>query len=73
VESLPCEESLELLFLVSCVWPLCGSGGLRGKKSTPSIGWEVSVKSWIGKRKVGMVQISRLKRNIKFYFLGYGI
>jgi hypothetical protein len=27
------------------VWPLCGSGGIRGKKSTPSIGWEVSVKS----------------------------
>jgi hypothetical protein len=29
---------------IVCVAPL-GLGGLRGKKSTPSIGWEVPVKS----------------------------
>jgi hypothetical protein len=27
------------------VWPLCQLRGLRGKKSTPRIGWEVPVKS----------------------------
>jgi hypothetical protein len=40
VESLPCEASLELLFGFLCV-ALLWLGGLRGKKSTPSIGWEV--------------------------------
>jgi hypothetical protein len=41
----PCEASWELVdsWLV-CVAPL-RLGGLRGKKSTPSIGWEVPVKS----------------------------
>jgi hypothetical protein len=31
--------------LVQCVWPLYGSGGLRGKNITPSVGWEVPMKS----------------------------
>jgi hypothetical protein len=31
-----------LLVSVICGW----LGGIRGKKSTPIIGWEVSVKSW---------------------------
>jgi hypothetical protein len=30
--------------MVLCAWPLCGLG-LRGKKSTPSIGWEVPMRS----------------------------
>jgi hypothetical protein len=35
------------VFLVVCVAPL-RLGGLRGKKSTPSVGWEVPVKSpWL--------------------------
>ena len=42
----PCEASWELDVTSGlCVWPLCGSRGRRGKKSTPSIGWEVPVKS----------------------------
>jgi hypothetical protein len=47
VVALPCEASWELeIYGCVCVWPLCGSGG-RGKKSTPSIGWEVPVKSQV--------------------------
>jgi hypothetical protein len=45
VEALPCEASLEaIVFWSLCLAPLW-LGGLRGKKSTPSIGWEVPVKS----------------------------
>jgi hypothetical protein len=42
----PCEGSWELVESLDsvCVAPLW-LGGLRGKKSTPSIGWEVPVKS----------------------------
>jgi hypothetical protein len=41
----PCEASWELVDLwLVCVAPL-QLGGLRGKKSTPSVGWEVPVKS----------------------------
>jgi hypothetical protein len=41
VEALPCEESLEaIVFWFLCLAPL-RLGGIRGKKSTPSIGWEV--------------------------------
>jgi hypothetical protein len=41
----PCEASWELAFSgIVCVAPL-RLGGLRGKKSTPSIGWEVPVRS----------------------------
>jgi hypothetical protein len=41
----PCEASWELVdSLVSVCGPFV-AGGLRGKKSTPSIGWEVLVKS----------------------------
>jgi hypothetical protein len=32
-------------YLVQCVWPLCRSRGIRGKKSAPRVGWEVLVKS----------------------------
>jgi hypothetical protein len=45
VEALPCEESLGAIVVgFLCVAPL-RLGGLRGKKSTPSISWEVPVKS----------------------------
>jgi hypothetical protein len=46
VEASPCEGKLELVFEseILCVTPL-RLGGLRGKKSTPSVGWEVPVKS----------------------------
>jgi hypothetical protein len=46
VVALPCEASWELedFWLCVCVAPLW-LGGLRGKKSTPSVGWEVPVKS----------------------------
>jgi hypothetical protein len=45
VEALPCEAILEaIVFWFFCLAPLW-LGGLRGKKSTPSIGWEVPVKS----------------------------
>jgi hypothetical protein len=41
----PCEESWELDELSGyCVAPLW-LGGLRGKQSTPSVGWEVPVRS----------------------------
>jgi hypothetical protein len=44
VEAFPCEARLEAIVL----WFLCLAplwlGGIRGKKSTPSIGWEVLVK-----------------------------
>jgi hypothetical protein len=45
VEASPCEGKLELVFgsEILCVTPL-RLGGIRGKKSTPSIGWEVPVK-----------------------------
>jgi hypothetical protein len=46
VEALPCEEAWSYCFWFLCVAPL-RLGGIRGKKSTPSIGWEVPVKSWI--------------------------
>ena len=44
--ALPCEASFELEYFSGfvCVAPLW-LGGLRGKKSTPSVGWEVPVKS----------------------------
>jgi hypothetical protein len=55
VEDLPCEASLELLFYgFLCVTPL-RLVGIRGKKSTPSIGWEVPVKSLDWKAKEGRV------------------
>jgi len=43
-------------FMVVCVSPLCGSRGIRGKKSTPSVGWSVPVRSQrlAGGRKDGM-------------------
>jgi len=45
LEALPCEASLEAIVF----WSLCLAslrlGGLRGKMSTPSIGWDVVVKS----------------------------
>jgi hypothetical protein len=45
VVALPCETSLELYcFMVLCVAPLW-LGGLRGKKSNPSVGWKIRVKS----------------------------
>jgi hypothetical protein len=41
----PCEVSWEIVVLwLVCVAPL-QLGGIRGKKSTPSVGWEVPVKS----------------------------
>jgi hypothetical protein len=45
VVALPCEVSWELEYsgCVYCVAPLW-PGGLRRKKSTPSVGWEVQVK-----------------------------
>jgi hypothetical protein len=45
VVALPCEASWELedLWLCVCMAPL-RLGGIKGKKSTPSIGWEVPVK-----------------------------
>jgi len=45
VEALPCEASLGVIV---CRFLVCGSftnRGLRGKKSTPSVDWEVPVKS----------------------------
>jgi hypothetical protein len=45
VEDLPLEASLGAIIVgFLCVAPL-QLGGLRGKKSTPSIGWEVPMKS----------------------------
>jgi hypothetical protein len=45
VVGLPCEEGWELEdFGFVCVAPL-RLGGLRGKKSTPIVGWEVPVNS----------------------------
>jgi hypothetical protein len=44
-EALPCEASLKsIVFCFLCLAPLW-LGGIRGKKSNPSIGWEVLVKS----------------------------
>ena len=46
----------EMLFYSgSCVVPL-RLGGLRGKKSTPSVGWEVPVSILGSARKVGMAR-----------------
>jgi hypothetical protein len=51
VVALPCEASWELedFWLCVCMAPL-RLGGLRGKKSTPSVGWEVPMKSQRGPR-----------------------
>jgi hypothetical protein len=53
VVDLPCEASCELedFWLCVCMAPL-RLEGLRGKKSTPSVGWEVLVKSqWLASRR----------------------
>jgi hypothetical protein len=45
VVALPCEVIWELSYsLVVCVAPLC-LGGIKGKKITPSVHWEVPVRS----------------------------
>jgi hypothetical protein len=58
VEACPCKGKLELVSdLNLCVTPL-RLEGIRGKKSTPSIGWEVPVKYQISRRRkqtVGLV------------------
>jgi hypothetical protein len=77
VVALPCEASLELeyLWLCVCVAPL-RLGGLRGKKSTPSIGWEVPVKSQrlASGRKEGAPLLKDIFRfHLRFFFVGYGI
>jgi hypothetical protein len=41
----PCEVSCELVESLDSVHGPFVARGLRGKKSTPSIGWEVPVKS----------------------------
>ena len=48
VEALPCKAILEdIVFYFLCVLPL-QLEGIRGKKSTPSVGWEVPMKSlWL--------------------------
>jgi hypothetical protein len=33
----PWRRAKKLGYRLGCVWPLCGSGGLRGKESMPSI------------------------------------
>jgi hypothetical protein len=51
------------------VWPLCGwGGGVRGKKSTPSIDLEVPVKSHQSKR--GRC-IERARQQLRASDLGY--
>jgi hypothetical protein len=52
-----CEASWELAFLwFVCVAPL-RLGGLRGKKSTPSVGWEIPVKSsWLASKELDGAQ-----------------
>jgi hypothetical protein len=51
VGALPCRGKLgSYCVLVLCLAPL-RLRGLRGKKSTPSVGWEVPVKLVISKRE----------------------
>jgi hypothetical protein len=71
-------ESLSYKTDFLCVTPL-RLGGLRGKKSTPSIGWEVSVKSFrLADERKDIAQVfSRLSIVIKYqqifhYSFGYG-
>jgi hypothetical protein len=71
--ALPCEASWELEdsgFV--CVAPL-RLGGLRGKKSTPSVGWEVPVKSQrlaSGRSEGTSVSKDHLQA---IFIVGYGI
>jgi hypothetical protein len=72
VVDLPCEVSYELKYfqLCVCVDPL-RLGGIRGKKITPSVCWEVLRKSLqltSGRQKEAQVQ----KRIFKFSVFGYG-
>jgi hypothetical protein len=55
--------------LVVCMVPLW-LGGLRWNKSTPSVGWEVQVKSL---RSVSMSCMERAGQRFKEGDLGYGI
>jgi hypothetical protein len=58
----PCEARWELVFLwFVCVAPLW-LGGLGGKKSTPSIGWEVPVRSQLLATK----ELELDSRNLEF-------
>jgi hypothetical protein len=69
----PCEERWELdlsLFLL-CVAPL-RLGGLRGKKSTPSVGWEVPVRyRRLASREVEGVQV--WDNDFGYFSFGYGM
>jgi hypothetical protein len=79
VVALPCEASWELEYSgCGCAWPLCGSGGLRGKKSTPSIGWEVPVRSQrlaSGSEDKRKFQLENTNNNLPRIdiLIGYGI
>jgi hypothetical protein len=67
----PCEARWELAFSgIVCVAPL-RLGGLRGKKSTPSIGWEVPVRS---SRSASERQEGAQARNnnLRLFISGYG-
>jgi hypothetical protein len=74
----PCEASWEIAFSgIVCVAPL-QLGGLKGKKSTPSIGWEVSVRSqrlesgsWIERKRGTTTLVSSPSDtvcSVKFYW-----
>jgi hypothetical protein len=58
VEASPCEGKLELIWsMILCVASL-QLGGQRRKKSIPSVGWEVSVKSSNWKEEARRVYVS---------------
>jgi hypothetical protein len=56
--------------VVLCASPLCDSGGIRGKKCTRNIGWEVSVRSsWSesGKQEGAQAQNNNLELFVSIY------
>jgi hypothetical protein len=68
----PCEVSWELDFSgFVCVAPL-RLEGLRGKKSTPSVGWEVPVRS--SRLASGELEgVRSWENNFEIQLTGYGI
>jgi hypothetical protein len=64
----PCEASWELVVLWFSVCGPFAAWGLRGKKSTPSVGWEVPVKSH---RSTSGSCMERAGQRLRAVTLGY--
>jgi hypothetical protein len=63
----PCKVSWELDYSLVCVLGPFAARGIRGKKSTPSIGWEVPVRS----QRLASKELDRAQardNDLRFFF-----